>query len=124
MLVATHLLEEADACDRVGILDRGRLVADDAPEALKAALGGDALWIATPAPEALRDRLEAQFGLAARIVGGAVQLAHPSPHTLLPTLYDAFGDDIESATLRKPSLEDVFLLHAGYRLEAPPVLMV
>lgn len=123
MLVATHLLEEADTCDRVGILDRGRLVAEGSPEALKTALGGDALWIETATPEALRERLEARLGLETRVVGGAVQLAHPAAHTLLPSLYDAFGDEIDSATIRKPTLEDVFLLHAGYRLEAPPALL-
>ncbi len=117
MLVATHLLEEAEACDVVGILDRGRLVALGTPEALKTALGGETLWLETPDPEGLRDRIQAQFGVEARVRGARLQISHPEAPALLASLYEAFGCQIESATVRKPSLEDVFLVHAGYRLD-------
>ncbi|HLT47564.1 MAG TPA: ABC transporter ATP-binding protein, partial [Rubricoccaceae bacterium] len=50
-VVATHLMDEAERCDRVGILDRGRLVALDTPDALKSRLGAETLWLDTPDPE-------------------------------------------------------------------------
>lgn len=117
ILVATHLLEEAEACDAVGILDRGRLVAEGRPEALKRALGDETLWLETDDAETLGDRIQAQFGLGVRAIGTKVQISHPEAHTLLPSLYDAFGERIRSATVRRPTLEDVFLVHAGYRLD-------
>ena len=117
MLVATHLLEEAETCDAVGILDRGRLVACGTPEALKDALGGETLWLETDAADALADRIQAQFGLDAQAVGAKVQISHPEAHTLLPSLYEAFEHLIRSATVRRPTLEDVFMVHAGYRLD-------
>ncbi|RMH58246.1 MAG: ATP-binding cassette domain-containing protein [Bacteroidetes bacterium] len=120
MLLATHLLDEADPCDAVGIIDRGRLVTQGAPEALKAALGGETLWIETNDPADLRDRLLAQFGLEARIIGSALQLASPDAPALLSRIYEAFGDRIDRAMIRKPTLEDVFMTHTGHRLDPAP----
>lgn len=117
LLVATHLMEEAERCDRVGILADGALVADGAPDALKAELGDETLWLETDAPAVLRDRIDAQFGVPTRIVGRWVQVAPPDPPALLPALYEALGDCIRSATVRVPTLEDVFMVHAG----VPPV---
>ena len=113
LLVATHLMDEAERCDRVGILSDGALVADDTPEALKADLGDETIWLETDAPTLLRDRIEAQFGVPTRIVGSTVQVAPPDPPAFLASLYEAVGDRIRSATLRTPTLEDAFMVHAG-----------
>ncbi|PSQ84334.1 MAG: ABC transporter ATP-binding protein [Bacteroidetes bacterium QH_2_63_10] len=113
LLVATHLMDEAERCDRVGILSDGTLVADGAPDALKADLGDETLWLETDAPTLLRDRIEAQFGVPTRIVGATVQVAPSDPPTFLSALYEVLGDRIRSATLRTPTLEDVFMVHAG-----------
>ncbi len=113
LLLATHLMDEAERCDRVGILSDGALVADDAPAALKAELGSETLWLETEDPSALRDRIDAQFGVSTRIVGSMVQVAPPDPPAFLSSLYEALGDRIRSATIRTPTLEDVFMVHAG-----------
>jgi len=112
-LVATHLMEEAERCDRVAILSDGRLVADGSPETLKAELGSEMLWIEADSPDSLRDNIETQFGVRAEIVGEALQIAHDDAPRLLTSLYDAFGDQIQSATVRQPTLEDVFVVRAG-----------
>ena len=117
MLVATHLLEEAEACDAIAILDRGRLAASGTPDALKESLGGETLWLEADDATDLSDHIQAQFGLAAQTIGDKVQISHPEAHTLLSSLYEAFGDRIRSATVRRPTLEDVFMVHAGYRLD-------
>jgi ABC-2 type transport system ATP-binding protein len=113
LLLATHLMDEAERCDRVGILSEGRLVADGAPDVLKADLGDETLWLETDAPTALRDRIDARFGVPTRIVGSMVQAAPPDPPAFLSALYEVLGDHIRSATLRTPTLEDVFMVHAG-----------
>lgn len=113
LLLATHLMDEAERCDRVGILSDGSLVADGAPDTLKANLGDETIWLETEAPTSLRDRIEAQFGVATRIVGATVQVAPSDPPAFLSSLYDALGDHIQSATIRTPTLEDVFMVHAG-----------
>ena len=113
ILLATHLMDEAERCDRVGILSDGALVADGAPTALKADLGDETIWVDAESPALLRDHIEAQFGVSTRIVGSTLQVAPTDPPAFLPTLYDAVGDRIRSATLRRPTLEDVFMVHAG-----------
>jgi len=113
LLLATHLMDEAERCDRVGILSDGALVADGAPDTLKADLGDETIWLETDGPASLRDRIEAQFGVPTRIVGSIVQVAPPDPPAFLSALYETLGDRIRSATLRTPTLEDVFMVHAG-----------
>lgn len=113
LLLATHLMDEAERCDRVGILSEGTLVADGAPSALKAELGDETLWLDTESPPLLRDRIEAQFGIPTRIVGATVQVAPSDPPAFLSALYEAMGDRIRRATIRTPTLEDVFMMHAG-----------
>ncbi len=118
MLLATHLMEEAERCDAVAILDQGRLVAAGTSGALKAELGAETLWLETNDPQALRDRIQARFGLVSRVIGTTtVQISHPDAPRLLASLYDALGDAIDSATVRPPTLDDVFMVRTGHRPE-------
>jgi ABC-type multidrug transport system, ATPase component len=113
LLLATHLMDEAERCDRVGILSDGILVADGSPNTLKADLGDETIWLEADAPTALRDRIEAQFGVPTRIVGATVQVVPSDPPAFLSSLYGALSDHIQSATIRTPTLEDVFMVHAS-----------
>ncbi|HEX8299130.1 MAG TPA: ABC transporter ATP-binding protein [Rubricoccaceae bacterium] len=114
-LVATHLLDEAESCNRVVVLDGGRVVADGTPEALTAALGEDALWLdpaddAPGATDALSARLRDEH-LDARPVGRRVLVITDEPASLLPALYDMPG--VAGATVRRPTLDDVFAARTG-----------
>lgn len=112
LLLATHLMDEAERCDQVGILSDGGLVAEGTPDELKADLGEQTLWLEADDPTVLRDRIDAQFGVPTRIVGTTVQVAPPDPPSFLSSLYEALGDRIRSATIRTPTLDDVFMVHA------------
>ena len=115
LVIATHLMDEAERCDEVAILDRGHLVVNGAPETLKSELGGEMLWLESADAPALRDRIEAQFGVDVQLIGRALQISPPDAPSLLSSLYEAFGDRIDSATVRAPTLDDVFVAHTGYR---------
>ncbi len=115
IVLTTHLLEEADRADRIGILHQGRLVALDAPDALRATVGGDSITIRTANPAALVSAIGAQFGVAAQVLDGSVRLEQPDGHQWIARLVEAFGDQIESITLGKPTLEDVFIDRTGHR---------
>lgn len=117
MILATHLMEEAERCDRIGIIDQGRLVVVGSPDELKDGLGSETLWLESTDPVSLSDRIQAQFGFSAQVIGRAVQISHPEVHNMLGPLYEAFDDYILSATVRRPSLEDVFMVHTGNKLE-------
>jgi len=125
LVLATHLMDEADRCDRVGILSDGALVVDGAPDTLKAELGDETIWVESDDPSVLQDRIDAQFGVPTRVVGSMVQVAPSDPASFFSRLYEALGDRIRSATLRTPTLEDVFMVHAGVapNQDADPVLV-
>jgi len=119
-LVTTHLMEEAARCDRLAILDRGRLVALGAPAALTAEIGGDVLTVDTADPEGLREGVRGRFGIDAPVVGGRLRIERQDGASFLPQLVAAFPDRIASVTLGKPTLEDVFVRKTGHRFRSEP----
>jgi ABC-2 type transport system ATP-binding protein len=118
-VLTTHDMDEAERCDRVAVLDRGRLVALGTPDALKARVGGDVLVVQANAPETLRDRVRTRFGLEGRLVDGTLRLERARGHELVRELIDAFPDEIRAVTYGKPTLEDVFVGLTGHRLADP-----
>lgn len=121
IVLTTHLLDEADKADRIAILDRGHLVALDTPEALRATVGGDAITIETAAPDQLARSIQERFNCDAKVMEGNVRLEMPDGHQWIAKLVEAFPGQIESITLGKPTLEDVFIDRTGHRLEAEEV---
>jgi len=122
ILVTTHLMEEAEHCDRLAILNQGELVAKDTPEKLRSSIGGDCITISTSSTDDLQQRLRDQFQLEAVIVGQQLRIERENGHELIRDLVEAFPDQIESISLGKPTLEDVFIQKTGHRFweaEAP-----
>jgi ABC-2 type transport system ATP-binding protein len=118
IVLTTHLLEEADKADRIGILHAGELVAWDTPDALRATVGGDAITIVVNEPERVRQAIVERFGLDARVVDDAVRLEQPNGHEWIARIVEAFPGQIQSITLGKPTLEDVFIDRTGHRFLA------
>ena len=121
VFLTTQYLEEADVlADRVGIIDRGRIVAEDTPEALKAEIGRPRVE-ATPAEAKARDavaRVLKKFGeeTAGQPGAVAVRLAHGDLADVVRAL-DAENLKVANLRLDEPSLDDVFLEKTGRSLE-------
>jgi ABC-2 type transport system ATP-binding protein len=115
MIVTTHLMEEAEKCDRVAILSQGQLVALGTPAALKSQIGGDVITVETNEPAALAAAIGQKFGAAPLIVGGQLRIERERGHEFIPQLVGAFPGQITSVTLGKPTLEDVFIKQTGHR---------
>lgn len=115
IVLTTHLLEEAERADRIGIMHKGKLAALDTPAALQASLGGDTLILRTADTEALATALRERFQLTPTLVDGTVRLEQPDGHELVPRLIEVLGPQIEAITLGKPTLEDVFIARTGHR---------
>ncbi len=115
-LVTTHLMEEAERCDRVGILDHGKLVALGTPEELRASVDGDVV-MAVPRVasrlDTLRAGVERNAGADARCIGGAVRVESTDGGALVQLLLAELGAELASVTVGKPTLEDVFLRLTG-----------
>lgn len=115
VLLTTHLMEEAENCDRVGILDRGRLVALDTPEALRREIGGDMITVVARDPEPLRAEIERLFGGNPTVLNGTVRIERPRAHEFIPRLMETWPGRIDSVTVGRPTLEDVFIRRTGHR---------
>jgi len=115
VLFTTHLMDEAENCDRLALLDGGRVAAQGTPEALKAEIGGDVIAIESPDPEALREAIRKRFGLEAARIDGLLRLEREKGHSFIPQLVEAFPGLVRSVSLSKPTLEDVFIRHTGHR---------
>jgi len=113
MLVATHLMEEAEGCDRIAIVDRGRLVALGAPDGLRAEIRGDVITLETDDAAWLASAVTEQFKAAATIVNGRVRIERPDGAAFVPRLAEAFPGRIRSITVGSPTLEDVFVHRTG-----------
>ncbi len=116
ILVTTHLMEEADHCSHLGILDAGKLIAQGTPYELRGQVGGDSVTITTDNPVQLAEKIRTQLNVASTVMGGAIRIEHLEGHQLIGQLATTFPDEFRSLTLGKPSLEDVFISLTGRTL--------
>lgn len=115
VLVTTHLMEEAERCDRLAILNEGKLVALGTPTELKQEIGGDVIVLETAQPESLASRMRARFSVEPRVVGKQVRIEKDHGHRFVTDLVEAFPGEIDAVSISKPSLEDVFIDRTGHR---------
>jgi len=118
ILLTTHFMEEAERCERLAILDRGRLVACGTPAQLKDRVGGDCITIQCDEPAALRERVARELGVVAAVVDGAVRIETADSPALMARLIAAFAAETKAITLGRPTLEDVFVHETGRRFDA------
>ena len=117
VLLTTHLLDEAEACNRIGILDVGSLVALGKPEELKAQIGGDVVYIESTSGEALSPAIVQQFGVSPVLTDSHLRVECERGHEFVKDVVTAFPDEIQAARFGKPTLEDVFIKLTGNRFE-------
>ncbi len=113
ILLTTHILDEADRCDRLVLLHSGRVVAEGSPAELRARIGGDVVVLETADPAALAPRVEARFALRPSILDGTLRVEIDNGHRFITEVVEAFPGLIQSVALHKPTLEDVFVRETG-----------
>ncbi|MFM8399763.1 MAG: ABC transporter ATP-binding protein, partial [Pirellula sp.] len=106
-------LDEAEKCDRVAILDQGRLLVSDSPEHLRARTGQMVFTIATSDPTRVIELLSTKYGLSGVSDHGLVRVVMQESAVSPMELYEALGSMATSITIGRPSLEDVFIKMAG-----------
>jgi ABC-2 type transport system ATP-binding protein len=112
VVLTTHYMEEADqVCDRVGIIDHGRIIALDAPDNLKESMGGDLVIIRAPEQSLVRLRALA-YVKEVILKDGALEITMKDAHRHLPELLSAISD-VECVETRSPTLNDVFIKLTG-----------
>jgi ABC-2 type transport system ATP-binding protein len=115
IIVTTHLMEEAERCDRLAILNEGNLVALGTPESLTREIGGDVILFETQDAESLAARIRSKFQVEATVMNKKVRLEIENGHRFVPDVVEAFPGEIQSLNVSKPTLEDVFIHRTGHR---------
>ncbi|MEM2108543.1 MAG: ATP-binding cassette domain-containing protein [Candidatus Bathyarchaeia archaeon] len=118
IVLTTHYMDEADKlCDRIAIMDYGKIIALDTPAKLKETLEGDVVIIKANSLEALSSLVTGKMGLQnTRVINGTVEITVKNGRSMLPRIVEAATQNnifVESIALREPNLEDVFLHYTG-----------
>jgi ABC-2 type transport system ATP-binding protein len=113
VLLTTHLLDEAEHCDRLLLLHEGRRVAEGTPQELKGRVGGDVVVLEVANPELVRQRVAERFGVTPQVLDGTLRVEIGNGHRFVTEVVEAFPGAVQSIALHKPTLEDVFLDETG-----------
>ena len=120
ILLTTHILDEADRCDRLALLHQGRVVAEGTPAELRSRIGGDVVVLEAADPAdaaALGGQIETRFGLKPSVMSGVLRVEISNGHRFITEVVEAFPGAIQSVGLHKPTLEDVFVKETGASIE-------
>ena len=113
VFMTTHYLEEAEFCDRIAIIDLGRIIVSGTPGELKAGLHGDTLKLSAADPKALESEIREKFGMEPKVTDGGITLTVKQGDEVLPALIRGLSTKIIAVSMTSPTLNDVFLSLTG-----------
>jgi ABC-2 type transport system ATP-binding protein len=114
IVYTTHILDEAEECDALLILDGGAIVAHGSPAALRAEVGRELIILKARDPGALVSALASKYGLPVYRADDTVRVECDDAPTLLPDLLRTFGGGVDMVQLSRPSIEDVYIKKTGH----------
>ncbi len=113
VFLTTHYMEEANVADRIAIIDHGKIIALDTPEALKRMVGGDVITLTTDDPEAAIAELKGKHGIEAKQDSDGIHFEVPNGEKFIAALVREFKSSLQGISMRRPTLDDVFLKLTG-----------
>lgn len=113
VFMTTHYMDEAEVCDRIAIIDAGRIIAQGSPSELKKTVGGDIIRLVTTDNELATWKLKESFSLDAIEQDGRLNITTPGGDKLIPDMIRSLEDVVVSVSLERPSINDVFLKLTG-----------
>jgi ABC-2 type transport system ATP-binding protein len=109
----THQLDEAEHCDRIAIIDRGKVITEGTPADLKSVIGADLVVLRTEDDKRAAQALSDRFGLPAEPTPDGLLLRVERAAALVPRLCTELGVTVREVSIAPPTLDDVFLHHTG-----------
>lgn len=113
IFMTTHYMDEAEYCDRIAIIDHGKIVALDTPAKLKDLMGGDTVSIQADNHEQALKELTENYHLAPVVQNGMISFSVQHSDTFLPEFMRNFQSGLHSISVHRPTLDDVFLKLTG-----------
>jgi ABC-2 type transport system ATP-binding protein len=116
IFMTTHYMDEAEFCDRIAIIDHGRIVALGTPAELKSMVGGEVVTVASSDPASAAEEVRAAFDLEPIVNDGTLRFEVPDAAAFMPQLFATLSAPVTSVASRRPSLDDVFLKLTGHEI--------
>jgi ABC-2 type transport system ATP-binding protein len=116
IFLTTHYMDEAEACDRIAIIDNGKIIALDTPSGLKGRLGGDVITVSAADNEKLGAEIKRVFDIDARSEAEGLEFRVERGDQFVPTLFARLETPIETVQVRRPTLDDVFVEMTGHQI--------
>jgi ABC-2 type transport system ATP-binding protein len=117
VVVTTHQPEEAERCDRIAILDQGRVTATGTPDELRGRVAGDVVRVRADRPDEIAATVSARLGLAGAVIDGEAVFEAPRGAEAIPRIAELFEPGrLDSIATSRPTLADVFAKLTGRRL--------
>jgi len=113
VFMTTHYMEEAENCDRIAIIDHGKIIAMDTPKKLKQMVHGDIIRIVTEDNRKAVPEIQRLFSVSAREENGTLVLETERGDEFIPRLIHSLSITTKSVSIQKPTLNDVFLKLTG-----------
>jgi len=113
IFLTTHYMDEAEHCDRIAVIDHGKIVGLDTPEGLKRDVGGDVITLQADDTAGIAGEIQERYGISPTVAGDAISLQVARGEEFLPDFIRTLSRPIRSIGLRRPTLEDVFLHLTG-----------
>src|SRR6185503_15073201 len=118
LFLTTHYMDEAENCDRIAIVDHGRIVALDTPAALKAAVGKDLVSARTADRAGLATLLQDKYGVASTPSDDGLSFMVEGGDAFIVKLLTTDRPPLQGISVRRPTLDDVFLSLTGRQIRA------
>jgi ABC-2 type transport system ATP-binding protein len=113
IFMTTHYMDEAEYCDRIAIIDLGKIVALGTPDELKAMVGGDVVTITSSRPDDAAREIKEMLGVTPSRENGTLRMEVPDGKAFVPRLVRELTAPVDTVSMRRPSLDDVFLKLTG-----------
>lgn len=113
IFMTTHYMEEAEVCDRIAIMDNGKIIATGSPAELKTTIGGDVVYIRTADNSKSKEEIKRLLGFEVSEKGDELYMTCAMGDTCIPEMLRTIGGRVLSVRLQRPTLNDVFLKLTG-----------
>ena len=113
VFMTTHYMEEAEVCDKIAIIDNGKIISMGSPDELKRTVGGDVVYVKTTDNANAKQEIERLFGLNVSEKQDEIYMTCTMGDTCIPEMIRTIGEKVISVRLQRPTLNDVFLKLTG-----------
>jgi len=116
VFMTTHYMDEAEVCNRIAIIDKGKIIASGSPSELKKQVGGDVIYLRTTNNNESLSLLKRTAAFEAEIKGDEIFVPAQRGEACIPEIIRLLGDRVTSVRMQRPTLNDVFIKLTGKKI--------